>query len=169
MRPDLRLPALLILAWLAQAALVPLISIGTVQPDLILVVIAVQAIAGGPTTGALAGFFGGLLQDLLAPGSVGIGTLVKTVIGYSLGRIDRILLGETPVLPAIMIGVMSLISQSAYLGLLLLAGERVAFVSYLPGVILPSALYTAIIGLLLYPLLERWSRPGRGEQAIEIS
>lgn len=167
MRSDLRLPILLIIAWLAQAAIVPLISIGSVQPDLILVVVAAQAIVGGPTTGALAGFFGGLLQDLLAPGSVGIGALVKTVIGYSLGRVDRILLGESAILPAIMIAVMSFISQSAYLGLLLLAGEPVYFASYLPGVILPSALYTAIIGLLIFPFLERWSMPRRGDQVID--
>ena len=169
MRPDLRLPACLFLAWLAQAALVPFASIGAVQPDLVLVVVAVQAIAGGPATGALAGFFGGLLQDLLAPGSVGVGALIKTVIGHSLGRVDRSLLGESAVLPAIMIGVMSLISQSAYLGLLFLAGEPVAFPSYLPGVVLPSAFYTAVIGLLLFPLLERWSSPGRGEQVIDIT
>ncbi len=169
MRSGLRLPALLFLAWLAQAALVPFVSIGAIQPDLVLVVVAVQAIAGGPATGALAGFFGGLLQDLLAPSSVGVGALVKTVTGYSLGRVDRTLLGDNAVLPAIMIAVMSFISQSAYLGLLLLAGEPVAFLSYLPGVVLPSALYTAIIGLLLFSLLERWSSPGRGEQVIDIT
>lgn len=166
---DLRLPVLLSLAWLAQASLVPLVSIGAVQPDLVLIVIAAQAIAGGPTRGALSGFFGGLLQDLLAPGSVGVGALVKTVIGYSLGRVDRSLLGESPLLPVIMIGVMSLVSQSAYLGLLFLAGEPVIFSTYLPGVVLPSALYTTIVGFLLYPLVERWSNPGRGEQVIDIA
>ncbi len=169
MRPDLKLAALLLLAWLAQASIVPLISFNTVQPDLVLIVVAAQAIVGGPTRGALAGFSGGLLQDLLAPGSIGVGALIKTMVGYSLGGIDRALLGENPVLPVLMIGLMSIISQCAYLGLLFLAGEPVIFPTYLVGVVLPSALYTTIIGFALYPVLERWSSPERPDQVVDIA
>ena len=60
---------------------------GTVAVDLVLVVVVYVALTSGPVTGLLAGTLGGLLQDALSSGVIGIGGLAKTVVGFLAGII----------------------------------------------------------------------------------
>ncbi len=58
---------------------------GTWAFDLVLVGVVFAALQWGPTAGMLAGTLGGLLQDLLAGEIVGLGGLVKTIVGFLAG------------------------------------------------------------------------------------
>ena len=53
--------------------------------DLVLVGVAFAALQGGAITGMMAGTAGGLLQDVLSGGIVGVGGLAKTVVGCLAG------------------------------------------------------------------------------------
>lgn len=66
------------LAGMAAGAGVPL--------DLVLVVVVAVAVAGGPRAGLWTGAVGGLLQDALSGGVVGMGGLAKTLTGYVVGQ-----------------------------------------------------------------------------------
>jgi rod shape-determining protein MreD len=56
-------------------------------PDLVLLAVAALALASGPMTGALTGFWAGLALDVAPPGShfVGQNALVFCLIGYACG------------------------------------------------------------------------------------
>ena len=54
--------------------------------DLVLVVVVLVAISGGPVRGLWTGTVGGLLQDALSGGVVGVGGLAKTLVGYVVGQ-----------------------------------------------------------------------------------
>jgi rod shape-determining protein MreD len=58
-------------------------------PDLVLIAVAALALAGGPMTGVLIGFFAGLALDVAPPGShfVGQDALVFCLIGYLCGLV----------------------------------------------------------------------------------
>ena len=60
---------------------------GGAGPDLVLLVVAALALAGGPLAGALTGFWAGLALDVAPPGShfVGQNALVFCLIGYACG------------------------------------------------------------------------------------
>ncbi|MBI1876217.1 MAG: rod shape-determining protein MreD [Acidobacteria bacterium] len=58
---------------------------GTVAVDLVLVAVVYLALIGGPTVGVVAGTIGGLAQDALSSGILGMGGLAKTVIGFLTG------------------------------------------------------------------------------------
>src|SRR5208337_4745244 len=60
---------------------------GGAGPNLVLLAVAALALAGGPLTGALTGFWGGLALDVAPPGShfVGQDALVFCLIGYACG------------------------------------------------------------------------------------
>ena len=60
---------------------------GRVVFDLVLVAVVFAALQWGPVAGMLAGTMGGLLQDALAGGIVGVGGLAKTLVGYVTGQI----------------------------------------------------------------------------------
>jgi rod shape-determining protein MreD len=70
-----------------QAALARYTVGGVWVFDLVLVGVAYAALMRGPAAGMLAGTLGGLLQDLLTGGVVGVGGLAKTIVGYLTGTI----------------------------------------------------------------------------------
>ena len=60
---------------------------GTMAVDLVFVVVVYVALTAGPSAGLLSGAFGGLVQDALASGLIGIGGLAKTLVGFLTGII----------------------------------------------------------------------------------
>ena len=73
------------LALALQTTLVPLVAGPGVPVDLVLVVVVTVAIVSGPVAGLWTGTVGGLLQDTLSGGVIGVGGLAKTLVGYLAG------------------------------------------------------------------------------------
>ena len=155
MNVNLRFAAILVAGFLCQAAVVPFLSIGAVKPDLILIIIASFGFLDGASPGAVGGFLGGLLLDLLTIRGIGLEAMVKTSVGFFSGRVERTILGNSPVMPMLAIGGVSLVSQTLYMGLAFIVGERMEFLPIMSGIVLPSALYTAVIGFFAFPYLSR--------------
>ncbi|MBM42189.1 MAG: rod shape-determining protein MreD [Acidobacteria bacterium] len=59
---------------------------GAATVDLVLVVVLGVAMRQGAVAGLWTGTVGGLLQDALSGGVVGVGGLAKTLVGYFVGR-----------------------------------------------------------------------------------
>src|SRR4029077_20794968 len=55
--------------------------------DLVLVAVAFIALKWGPGAGVIGGTIGGLTQDALAGGTIGVGGLAKTIVGFFVGVI----------------------------------------------------------------------------------
>ncbi len=55
--------------------------------DLVLVAVVYVALRWGPTAGVIGGTIGGLAQDALAGSTIGVGGLVKTIVGFGAGVI----------------------------------------------------------------------------------
>ena len=80
-----RISISLVIAWLAQTTLVPVVA-GTGAPvDLVLLVVVFAAIARGPVVGLWAGTVGGFVQDVLSGGIVGISGLTKSIVAVLVG------------------------------------------------------------------------------------
>lgn len=82
-------------AWIACGLAVALavqttlvrMAAGTGAPlDLVLMVVIAVAVADGPRAGLWTGAVGGLLQDALSGGVIGVGGLAKTLVGYVGGQ-----------------------------------------------------------------------------------
>ncbi len=72
-----------------QSTVIPVLSIGGVRPDLVLVVVVSVALSAGKEEGVLCGVFGGVLQDLLSVGPFGYNTLTKMLLGLLVGLYER--------------------------------------------------------------------------------
>jgi len=155
MSVNVRFTLVLGVGLLCQAVVVPFMSIGNAKPDIILIIIASFGFLEGPAPGAIGGFAGGLIQDLLAFRAIGLGALVKTTVGYFSGQVERNILGNAAIMPMLAIGGVSLVSQILYIGLAFLAGEPMGFFMTLRTVAIPSAAYTAAIGFFIFPYLNR--------------
>jgi rod shape-determining protein MreD len=70
---------------------------GGAGPDLVLLVVAALALAGGPLAGALTGFWAGLALDVAPPGShfAGQNALVFCLVGYACGLLANTASGDS--------------------------------------------------------------------------
>ena len=70
---------------LVQEILVVDARVGSVHPDIMILLPIVAGIVGGPARGASMGFGSGLVADLFLPTPFGLSALVGTVVGFAVG------------------------------------------------------------------------------------
>jgi len=143
----------LIVFWLLQEMLVPFITIKTASPDLLLIIVAVAGFIEGPVTGATVGLVAGLLQDLVIPGSVGLNLLIKTLVGFLAGKVERTVFGSSMLMPLIGFFIVSFSAQLLYIFTAFLFGDLIEVSIAFKAVLLPSAVYTAFFGLIFFKRL----------------
>lgn len=146
------LPAISAALFLAlQAALSSRIAIGAVAPDFIVVWLVLFGLRQGPIPGALFGFVLGFVVDLGNPGFLGLNALTKTVVGYAAGRMGSATSPGSVVLFVVFL-VAAFVHDVVYYIMYLWPAVGGAFMSIL-SIALPSALYTAVIGITVERIL----------------
>ena len=91
----------LIVAALIQTAWLVRMPIAGAVIDPLLVLAVATGILRGAESGAVIGLAGGLLQDLLGGGPLGMHGLSKMAVGFSSGLFERSIYIENPFLPAV--------------------------------------------------------------------
>lgn len=145
--------AWLLVAFLGDAVIAPVIAIAGIAPDFTIIAVIILALAEGPTAGVLGGFCVGLVQDLAVPNLLGLHALCKTLLGAAVGRLHGRLVYGMPVIE----GLLVLIACFAHDTLFLLVQSRMesdAFLSPLFTQALPTAVYTALVGIPLIRLAD---------------
>jgi len=150
-RPVLRVLAGLA-AVLAQWLIFSRLPLWGVVPDVVLLYVALVALRSGRLAGAVAGFWTGLLVDVLVnPATLGLNTLVKTVTGFVIGlfRSDQ---GENLRVDPVMGAILALIVAVFHNGLMTIAlaldqDTRTPFL--IVGLWFGGAVYTAFVAAVL--------------------
>ena len=147
--------ALLLAALVVELSLLTRLPLPGATPDLVLLVVVALGLGLGASSGAVAGFLAGLSLDLVPPadGVLGRWALVLCVVGYLAGLGQDA--GErSPVLPVLLVAVLSAFSVGLYAGLGALF-EDVRFSTSRLAQMLPTAvLYTvALSPFVVYPVL----------------
>ena len=134
---------------------------GNTAVDLVLVVVIYAALAGGPVTGLLAGTAGGLAQDALGGGLVGVGGLAKTLVGFVVGIVGAQFIVAQPVPRFVVFFVATLVHAACFYGLYALIEPRGFPV--VPA--LTQAVGNGLVGVAAFQvagLLSGGPRPRRG-------
>ncbi|MBU4194732.1 MAG: rod shape-determining protein MreD [Actinobacteria bacterium] len=152
----------LALAFLLQIAVLPQFKLLGVQPDLLLVVAAVVAIQDGPLEGAVTGFCGGMLQDMVSPLVMGVGTLTKMVAAYLAGALKGFFVTYSILLPVLLVFLASMAEPVMHQAVLIMLGQE-KLPPFQVSVIFASALYNVLVVFVVYPLMGRFSFPGKDE------
>jgi rod shape-determining protein MreD len=107
----------LVVAVTVQTSLLPHIAVAGVTCDLVLIVVIGLALARGPEWGAITGFAGGLMLDVVPPAdhTAGRWALALAISGYVAGLIRR----ETSAGPVGPVGVAGTVVLGAALSLLI--------------------------------------------------
>ena len=151
-----RLLTVIFLIWfcfLMQSTVFQWIAFNDIVPNLLIVLTASFGFMRGEKEGLLIGFFCGLICDIFFGDIIGFYALVMMYIGYLNGKFSGGFYPEDIKLPLALIIVSDLsYCVICYICLFLLRG-RLDFPYYFLNVILPEAIYTTIVTLLLYPLI----------------
>lgn len=134
-------------AWLARIEIS-----GAILDPLLPIAVAV-GILRGATSGAVVGLAGGLLQDLLSGGPLGVGGLTKLVVGFASGLFERSIYIENPLLPAVATFAGTLLSEL----LLVIVGQVTGLGRETAGA-LPRAAAQAVLNSAVAPFLFRGIR-----------
>lgn len=108
-----------------QATVLPLVAIGGVRPDLMLIATISAGLLLGREHGVGMGFFAGLLQDLASGNIFGLNVLAKTAIGYFAGLMERKVFKENILLPLLAVMLGTVIHSAVALFILLACGYKV--------------------------------------------
>ncbi|MBQ9135898.1 MAG: rod shape-determining protein MreD [Lachnospiraceae bacterium] len=153
MRRKITVIFLIWFCFLLQSTVFQWIAFNDIVPNLLIVLIASFGFMRGEKEGLVIGFFCGLICDVFFGDIIGFHALVMMYIGYLNGKFSGGFYPEDIKLPLALIIVSDLsYSIVCYICLFLLRG-RLDFPYYFMNVILPEAVYTTIVTLLLYPLI----------------
>jgi rod shape-determining protein MreD len=141
-----------VLAGIVDAGLAPVLVVGGVKPNLVLVAVVLVTTSFGFQAGVGWAFVAGLVANLLIPeplGSVPLALLAVAVVVWAGGRVMGRLVWVYPVFAAF---VGSLIADVVSLGALALVGGSVATTIPMQLLIPAAVLNAAITGVLLVPM-----------------
>jgi len=162
----LALVAALAAAVVLQTTLAGFLVPGAMAVDLVLVVVVYVALTSGPVAGLLAGTVGGLVQDALSSGILGMGGLTKTLVGFLVGHFGTQFIVTATVPRVLVFAAASAAHAGLFMGAYTLLELR-SFPSPFPAVAL-QAVGNGVLGVVgfqvaewLPQMLER-RRSGRG-------
>jgi rod shape-determining protein MreD len=164
LRRTLALGAVIVTALLLQSTVFSQVKLLGVRPELMYVVTILMAILEGPSEGAVMGFAGGMAQDFLLNEPKGITALTLTLLGYTVGLARQYIVSPSPLLPVILVafGTFGGVIFNEIVSFLLAQADDPLL--FLLRVAVLSALYSAVLTPLVYPVLRRIferSRPRR--------
>ena len=149
---------LLFIFYLLQCTLFKTFSLGSVSPNLLLILTFCAGFMGGRKMGMYVGILSGLILDLFYGDVLGFNTLLLLYIGYVNGMFNKMFYDEVITLPlALLVG--SQLSYSIiYYVFNFLLRNRLDIGYYFIHIMLPELAYTVIISVLIYRLLLRLNR-----------
>ena len=148
------------LALALQTTLAPMAAGVGAPVDLVLVVVVAVAVAGGPLGGMWAGTVGGLLQDALSGGVIGVGGLAKTLVGYVVGQFGGRFMIARPWHHVLVFFFASVVHAGCFIGIYGLLSDEGTMTSY--GAVLTQAIANAAIGVAVAVALQ--TGPGAFER-----
>jgi rod shape-determining protein MreD len=142
----------LALALLLQTTLAGMTIQGATYVNLVLVAVVYVALAFGAVTGLFAGVAGGLVQDALAGGIIGIGSFAKSVTGFVVGVAGAQFIVSQPLPRFVMFLGATVVHEVCYQGLFALVEFR-PFALPL-GTLGMQAVINAVVGLVAFQVVE---------------
>lgn len=141
--------------FILQCSVFEKLAFAGIIPNIMIILTSSFGFMRGEKDGLIIGFFCGMLNDVFFGGFLGFYALVLMYVGYLNGKFSKIFYPEDIKLPMALI-ITSDLSYGVicYILMFMLRG-RLQFAYYFSHIILPEALYTAVVTLFLYPLTLR--------------
>ncbi len=140
------------------------------SPDVLLVTLVCVALFRGSINGALAGFAAGLVVDTANLGTLGMTSLLLTLLGYWIGRYGETTGRDRLHAPFVSIAIATALYALGTLALHFLLGEPAPAKRVLVEGLFPAILLNLVLTVPIYALVRRAvrSEPARLERAQDV-
>ncbi len=152
MTDNLAVAAILFVAALLQVTLVASFDIAGGTADVLLLSLISIALLRGAVMGAVAGFFGGLIVDIVTLDTLGVSALLLALAGYWTGRYGETTGRDRAHAPLLAVLVFTIAIAFAGFGLHFLLGQEVSGRRALFEALLPSLALNLILGSAVFSL-----------------
>ena len=143
----------ILFCFILQTTVFQRLAIGSIVPNLLLIATVSFGFMRGKITGIWAGFLCGILKDIFYGNLLGFYALIYLCIGYGAGCCTKIFYDEEIRVPMFLVTAGDIIYGLAVYGFQFLLRGRTDILFYIRRIIIPEAIYTIVITLVLYPLL----------------
>lgn len=144
----------LFVAGFLQITLVHYIAFRGAVPSIVFLVVATYALRSGSAGAILLGAAGGLLEDALAGNTGAAWTIATAISALTISGAARLLFTDSPSIFAGLLVAVALVREGLYWAVLSLEGYQVGLGVHYLKIAIASALYTAVIALIVIYL--RW-------------
>lgn len=149
----LRAFAVVFVASMLQVVIVSTLVVGGGSPDLLLVVVVALGLLRGSSTGAVLGFVGGLVVDVVTLGTLGVTSLVLTLAGFWAGRYGETTGRDRRLAPVIAVAAITVAAAAFGYVLHYLLGEDVVARTVLLTTLVPALVANVILALPVHRLV----------------
>jgi rod shape-determining protein MreD len=167
--PDgVKTAVLLFVAAVAQVSIFSQLHVLGAVPDFLLVSLAAIALLRGSVVGAVGGFFAGVLVDTATLGTLGLTSLVLTLVGYWIGRYGETTGRDRAHAPFLSVAVVTVLYELGLLVVHFVLGESAPAGAVVRSLI-PAIVLNLVLTAPVYALVRRLLRPyGREELTTEV-
>ena len=144
---------IILVCFILQCTVFRSLAFGGIIPNLMIILTSSFGFMRGDREGLIIGFFCGLLCDIFYGDILGFYALMCMYIGFVNGKFSRIFYPEDIKLPIALIVVSDLTYGIVCYILQFLLRGKFDFPFYFTRVILPEAVYTIMVTIILYPLI----------------
>lgn len=145
---------IILISFILQSTLLRSVSIGGIAPNLMLIITVVFGILAGDYTGIAVGFFSGFLCDLFFGNHLGFYALIFAFIGFLCGKTGRILYIDGLKFPLLITGMGNILFGFYCFIFQFLFRSRMIFRPFFIHFVIPEMIYTLLLTIPLYPLLQ---------------
>jgi rod shape-determining protein MreD len=124
-------------------------------PDLLLVVVVVLGLLRGSTVGAVFGFGGGLVVDLLTLDTLGVTSLALTLAGFWAGRYGETTGRGREIAPFLAVGVITVLAGIFGFALHYMLGDEVVARQALVTALIPTVFLNLLLAFPVHRLVRR--------------
>lgn len=141
--------------YILQTAFFPRFKLGGVCPNVLVILVSTIGFAKGANQGMTVGIICGIILDIFSSGYFGMYALIFVIIGYLNGTFRQFFFGDDLKLPLLLIGSSDLIYGGLVYVFTYIGRGRLDFPFYFMNLMMPEAVYTILVSLLLYfPIIQ---------------
>ena len=149
---------MIIICFILQNTVFQAVALASISPNLLVILTSSMGLMRGKKEGMLVGFFCGFLVDIFYGDLFGFYALVYMYIGYVNGFFNKIFYDDDIKLPMLVISASEFLYSLIVYVFLFLIRTRFNFGYYFIHIIIPELVYTIVVTLFLYRLINGVNR-----------
>ena len=149
---------MIIICFILQNTVFQALALASISPNLLVILTSSMGLMRGKKEGMLVGFFFGFLVDIFYGDLFGFYALVYMYIGYVNGFFNKIFYDDDIKLPMLVISASEFLYSLIVYVFLFLIRTRFNFGYYFIHIIIPELVYTIVVTLFLYRLINGVNR-----------